>query len=109
MYLKSAFVISFVTYLLLILAEVLQPGFVSNYFSAHWLLLIALGLFVALVHQQVSFFEYPILGWSLSAFVALIFAVVTWRLGTSLGELRLLLVLVAIVLPFGWFLSLKTE
>ena len=109
MYLKSAFIVSLATYLLLILAEVLQPGFVSNYFSAHWLLLIALGLFVLLVHQRVSFSEAPWTGWSLTSFVALVFAMVTWRLGTSLGELRFLLVLVALILPFGWLLSLKEE
>ena len=108
MYLKSAFFISLVTYLLLILAEAIQPGFVSNYFSAHWLLLVALGLFILLVVRGETFRSHRMVEWVLAILVALIFGVVTWRLGEPLEELRFLMVLVAAMLPFG-ILSLSKQ
>lgn len=101
MYLRSAFLITFTTYLLLILVEVFEPGFVSNYFSAHWLLLVALVLFVWMIHRGDKLEIRLRMIWSATVMVALIFAVVTWRLGGPLNELRPLLTFVALALPFA--------
>jgi len=100
MFLSSAFKISLTTYLLLILAEVLQPGFVSNYFSAHWLLLIVVLLFLSLIYRGERLVFRSGVAWGLTLVVAVIACVVTWRLGAPLQELRSLMSLVAFVLPF---------
>lgn len=107
MYLKSAFVISFVAYVLLILLEVIQHGFVSNYFSAHWLLLVSAILFAIMVCKKQDIFSRGALEWIFALTCALIFAVVTWSLGRQLEELRVLLTFVGFVLPFCVLLSLK--
>lgn len=106
MYLRFAFLASFITYLLLVLSEVLQPGFVSHYFSAHWLLLFSLILFALIVHRDENIEMRPWFGWIITTFVAFVFAVVTWRLGEPLNELRPLLTLIALALPFAMFRTL---
>ncbi|HBL39902.1 TPA: hypothetical protein DDZ10_04535 [Candidatus Uhrbacteria bacterium] len=100
MLLRSAFLITLTTYLLLILAESLKPGFVSNYFSAHWLLLVSLVLFAGTVHRGKSLEISPWLGWVLTTVVAIVAGVVTWNLGEPLGSLRPILTLLALALPF---------
>lgn len=109
MYLRFAFLTTLTTYLLLILSEALQPGFVSHYFSAHWLLLFSLILFVLIVHRDENIEMRPWFGWIITTFVAFIFLVVTWRLGEPLNELRPLLTLVAFALPFAVIRSLSSH
>ena len=107
MYLKSAFVISLATYVLLIMFEVVQPGLVSNYFSAHWLLLISLLLFVVMFARDYDIGSHKALEWVVVSILALIFAVATWSMGRPLEELRILITLIAATLPFCLFSSLK--
>ncbi|MDA1038627.1 MAG: hypothetical protein O2877_02985 [bacterium] len=107
MYIKSAFSISLATYVLLILAESFQPGFVSNYFSAHWLLLIALVLFIFLLRTDTSWKTFPTLEWLMTFVLAMVFAVVTWKIGRPLEELRILITLIVFALPFALLSTVK--
>ncbi len=107
MYLKSAFSIGLATYVLLILAESFQPGFVSNYFSAHWLLLLVLVLFIFLLQKDTSWKTSPVLERVMVFVLAGVFAVVTWKMGRPLEELRILITLVVFALPFALSKTLR--
>lgn len=102
-YLKSAFLISFITYLLLFLAEAIRPGFVSYHFSAHWVLGITLLLFVGMLLRKEQLAVSPYVALAMVFLLGLIFAMVTWKLMGDFRGMRVLLTLVAVCLPYAVF------
>lgn len=97
----TTFRITLATYLLLLVAEALHPGFVSNVISAHWILLLSLFAFAGALFRGESLHSKDASITAVMILAALVGGVVTWTFGVGLGAWRPLLSLVAILLPFA--------
>jgi hypothetical protein len=96
---KIGFYTSLISYIVFLLAELVKPGFVTNYMSVHWFLLTTILFAVwwgSLVkakrsNKHVSF--------AVSIFLGLVLAVLVWQYGTDLAEFRILSSILALFLP----------
>ncbi len=99
---KTAFLTGSVTYVALLLAELIRPGFVVSTLSPHWLLLVVIIAAFAWTRtdneQKVGLIRYPIL-----AFLSITLAIIIWKTGESLTDMRIIITLIALLLP--WTLS----
>lgn len=90
---------SLMSYLVFWLADVVQPGFVSRYFSVHLFLLtgVVFGSVWAWVLEEYT--SRPLLAVAFAILCGLLLAVFTWRLAGDLGVYRVPLVLVSAGVP----------
>lgn len=90
---------SLVSYVVFWLADVVQPGFVSRYFSVHIFLLasVVFGLLWALVLEEYT--SRPMLQVASALFCGLLLAVLTWSLAQDLDVYRVPLVLISFITP----------
>ena len=105
--LKTGTVVSAVSYVFFFVVEWMRPGFVSNVFSVHVFLFSALlfGCLWGIATQKYPSEEEVSHRLSLGAFLSacifgLLLAWFAWTEGRSLGDFRLLLVLISFVAPF---------
>lgn len=102
---KTGFLTSLISYIIFWLINAIRPGFVARYFSIHIFLLLCI---IFGVWWRVSMKEYadrPIIQYLVSFLFGILFAVVTWKLGSGFQEYRLLIVLISFISPV-LFLSL---
>tara|TARA_Y100000031_G_C8113545_1_gene334692 strand:+ start:152 stop:487 length:336 start_codon:yes stop_codon:yes gene_type:complete len=96
---RTGFYVSTISYLVFLLADLIKPGFVSNYMSVHWFLLAAIvfaiwwGSRLESVRQRVS------VQYAVSVLFGLIAAILVWKAGVDLEEFRILTVILAFALP----------
>ncbi|MEK9130714.1 MAG: hypothetical protein AAB429_01210 [Patescibacteria group bacterium] len=114
---RTAYIVSAVSYVIFLALDWLRPGFVSNFFSPHIFLLAAIisGIlwarrphtpntitnFHTPIHNFQSLFPIFLLG--------LLLAIFAWTEGRPFGDLRVLVTLVAFVVPFLVVSSLKHD
>jgi len=105
---RTSILLSLTTYVIFWSADVIQPGFVSRYFSVHIFLFSAIIFGAWWSWMMEDYVEWP---W-LHVLVALTFGVVgamlTWGLTEDLGVYRLLVSLIAGVTPVVAYLLIKS-
>ena len=96
---RTLFLTSISAFFVFAVSDMLRPGFVSNYFSVHWVLLVAVasGLWWSLVGHGGRDRRGVFTVVSLSAGAAL--SASAWRMSEGLGEYVLLVVCVAFFTP----------
>jgi len=105
---RTGFHVSIVSYLVFWLADLLQPGFVSRYFSVHAFLLAAIIFGVLWSWCMQEYVERPWLqGVVLIAF-GVFLSMITWSLTKDLEMYRLLIVLLCFFTPWIIYRLIKT-
>lgn len=96
---RTGFLVSLTSYVVFWIVDVVQPGFVSRYFSVHIFLLasVVFGLLWASVLDE--YVSRPILQVVVVTFCGLMLAVLTWNLAQNLGVYRVPLTLISLILP----------
>lgn len=96
---RTGFLVSLASYVIFWLADVVQPGFVSRYFSVHVFLLgsVVFGLLWASVLEEYA--SRPIFQVAVALFCGLVLAVLTWSLAQDLDVYRVPLALVSLFTP----------
>lgn len=109
---RTAYIVSCISYVVFMTLDWLRPGFVSNFFSPHLFLLAAL-IFGILWSRRSSFqsqFSLPVRQAGITIFpIAILLAIFAWTEGRPFGDLRVLVTLVAFVVPFLVVHSLKRD
>ncbi|MBU0531122.1 MAG: hypothetical protein ABIG32_03065 [Candidatus Uhrbacteria bacterium] len=96
---RTGFIVSTITYIVFLLSDVIKPGFVSNYMSVHWWLLAAIVFagFWSVTLKKTH--DHPIIQYIVAGILGIIAAIFTWKIGADLAEFRILVTLIAFVLP----------
>ncbi len=97
--LRTGFVLSLTSYIVFWLSDVVQPGFVSRYFSVHIFLLatVVLGVLWSMVLEEYE--QRPLVHVLCSITFGVVLAVLTWGLAQDLGVYRVPVVALALVTP----------
>ncbi|MBI4435387.1 hypothetical protein HY630_01840 [Candidatus Uhrbacteria bacterium] len=97
--LHTGFLVSLTSYIVFWLADVVQPGFVSRYFSVHIFLLatVVFGVLWSMVLEEYE--QRPLVHVALAITLGVVLAVLTWGLADDLGVYRVPLVLFAAIAP----------
>ncbi len=99
--LRTGYFTSVGSYFAFLLLEWLKPGFVSNVFSPHLFLAVAIALGILWGWKKEWRNEKYELGIQVTAWLlGFVFAWVAWTIGRPLEEFRVLITLVAVVTPF---------
>ena len=118
---RTAYLVSCASSLIFLTLDWLRPGFVSNFLSPHLFLLSAIIFGVLSCRQSsrpVSLPSSPRRGWGWCSAVApilvcltigLLLALFTWVEGRALGDMRILVTIVAFLIPWlvGHLLTYK--
>ena len=105
---RTGFLVSLVSYLAFWLTDLLQPGFVSRYFSVHIFLLVAVIFGVLWSYFMEEYTERIwIHGLVMLAF-GVFLSVLTWSLTKDLDVYRVLLVMLSFVSPFILYRLLRS-
>jgi len=105
---RTSFLVSLLSYLLFWLADIIQPGFVSRYFSVHIFLFAAIlsgSLWVWVMEDYVERRGVHIL---IALTFGLVLAMLTWGLIEDLGIYRLFLGLLLFLSPSLVYLFIKS-
>lgn len=96
---RTIFLTSISSFLVFLIADLLRPGFVSNYFSVHWILLVVVGsgLWWALGERHGE--NRPVFQILVAFCLGMALATVAWRIGEGFGEYVFLVVVVAFLTP----------
>ncbi len=96
---RTGFLVSLTAYLVFLLADFARPGFVSNYMSVHWWLF-AVIIFVFVWSARLEEVrDHPVVQWLVSVMAGIIAAIIVWKIGLKLEEFRILVTLIALILP----------
>ena len=109
---RTGYIVSCISYVVFMALDWLRPGFVSNFLSPHLFLLSAIIFGILWAHRSnlqspnsitnfQSLFHIFLLGF--------LFAIFAWTEGRPFGDLRVLVTLVAFVVPFLVVSSLKHD
>ena len=96
---KTGFFVSLISYITFFLADLLRPGFVSRSFSVHLLLIVTVAFaawwMIILGKEKDRIF------WQYLAMIplGLALAVLTWKSGQGFGQMRLLITVLAVIIP----------
>lgn len=96
----TGYLTSVASYVLFLMVDALRPGFVARYFSVHIFLLAAIlfGIWWVLVAEPKPGRAWS--AWFLGTLFGILFAMVTWSLGTGFHEYRVLVTALAFFVPF---------
>ncbi|MBI4257281.1 hypothetical protein HY626_04470 [Candidatus Uhrbacteria bacterium] len=96
---RTGFLVSLTSYIVFWLADVVQPGFVSRYFSVHIFLLatVVFGILWSMVLEEYE--QRPLIHILLAITFGVVLAVLTWGLAADLGVYRVPLVLLTALTP----------
>ncbi|MBI2485294.1 hypothetical protein HYW18_04085 [Candidatus Uhrbacteria bacterium] len=100
MYIRFAFLLSIAMYFLLVFLDVTFPGLVSNYLSAHWLLLIGLALYIVLAAKGIPIERHAGVERGIVVLFGFGATIVTWNLGRPLEEYRILFTFLSALIPY---------
>ena len=96
---KTGFIVSVFSYLVFFLADVIKPGFVSNYMSVHWWLLASVLFAIVWAIVLDKRHDHPNIQFIISVLLGIITAIVAWKTGEDLAEFRVLVTIIAAILP----------
>jgi hypothetical protein len=96
---RTGFLISFTSYNVFWVTDLIQPGFVSRYFSVHIFLLAAIIFAVVWSRVMEEYTDRPIVQTLVALTFGVFLAVLTWDIASDLDLYRLPLVLIAAVTP----------
>ena len=96
---RTIFLTSISSFLVFLIADLLRPGFVSNYFSVHWILLVAVGSGLWWAIGKRNGEDRPVFQIVVAFFLGMALAMVAWRIGEGFGEYIFLVVVVAFLTP----------
>jgi len=96
---RTGFLVSLTSYIVFWLADVVQPGFVSRYFSVHIFLLatVVFGVLWSVVLEEYE--QRPLVHVAAAITFGVVLAVLTWGLADDLDVYRVPLVLLTAVSP----------
>jgi len=106
---RTFFLTSTISFFVFLGLDLLRPGFVSDTFSVHWFLLIAIvsGVWWGSVVKELkekSFFQI------LSAFIfSLVGVCITWQFRADLSDFLVLLLPLVLVVPFVVLLLVRSD
>lgn len=110
---KTAFWTAVVSYVFFAFADFWRPGFVSDIFSVHWILAVALIFGSLSIFVPASSRFKPADRWFwpyfLAVMIGLFLAMMVWRVGTIFGDWRVFLSLVSLVAPCVVLNIFKTD
>lgn len=104
---RTGFLMSLISYVVFWLSDVIQPGFVSRYFSIHLFLLIGLGFGVLWGKSLVQYTSHPRLQLLASLFCGALLAVLTWSLSADVGVYHFPVSLIAFFIPSALFFLIR--
>jgi hypothetical protein len=96
---RAGFLVSLTSYILFWLADLVQPGFVSRYFSVHIFLLATIVFGVVWSQGLDEYTDRPIVHVIVAVTFGVLLAVLTWDFTKDLELYRIPLVLIAAVTP----------
>lgn len=96
---RTGFLVSLVSYMVFWLFDVIQPGFVSRYFSVHIFLLASVTFGVLWSWTLEEYTSRPLLQVAMAILCGILLAVLTWGLAQDLGVYRVPLVLLTACTP----------
>jgi hypothetical protein len=96
---KTGFLVSLSAYLLFWLSDLIQPGFVSRYFSVHIFLLTALVSGLLWSHLVNEYTDRPLIQTITTLLIGIFLAVVAWLSSEGLGGYRFPVTLIAFFTP----------
>jgi len=96
---RTGFLVSLTSYIVFWLADVVQPGFVSRYFSVHIFLLatVVFGVLWSIVLEE--YVQRPLVHVLSAVTFGVVLAVLTWGLAVDLEVYRVPLILLTAVSP----------
>lgn len=96
---RTGFLVSLVAYVVFWGADLIKPGFVSNYMTVHWFLFALIGFGILWSVQLKRVRDHLYWQFGIAAVVGIILAIATWKTGRNLAEFRILVSFIALVLP----------
>ena len=96
---KTGFLVSLISYLSFWLLDALRPGFVARFFSVHLFLLASILFAIWWVRCDVSAVDHPRLHVVVAGVLGIVLSVLMWNVGEGFGGLRILVCLVALIMP----------
>lgn len=96
---KTGFIVSVFSYLVYFLADVIKPGFVSNYMSVHWWLLTAIVFAIIWSVTLKKTHDHPNIQFMVAGLLGIITAMIAWKTGADLAEFRILVTIIGAILP----------
>lgn len=110
---RFGFLVTFFTYIVLLFAEYLRPGFVSSAMNVHVLWIAMIGWIVVEIVCDRTFRSFKetskdtsLLLFKSTVFVAgIVFALITWRIGSVFGDMRLFFAITIGILPMVFFVK----
>jgi len=106
---KTGFIVSVSAYVVYFLADVMKPGFVSNYMSVHLWLLAAIIFAIAWSTTFTKSHDHPNIQFIVSVLLGVIAAMIAWKTGEDLAEFRILVTIIGATLPMTVLAVLRSE
>jgi hypothetical protein len=104
---KTGFMVSVISYLTFWGADLIQPGFVSRYFSVHIFLLSAVVFGLLWGRFIEEYTDRHLIQTAIAGAFGLLLAVLTWHASEDLGSYRVLIALIGFCTPVLVFRLLK--
>lgn len=96
---KTGFLVSVTSYLLFWGADLIEPGFVSRYFSVHLFLLTAVGFGIAWGALMKEYSDRMLSQIAVSILAGMILAILLWYATEDLGTYRILVSGIGVITP----------
>lgn len=96
---RTGFLVSLTSYALFWIADVIEPGFVSRFFSVHLFLLSSIVFGLAWTAVMETYTSRPRLHRAVALLCGVVLCVLTWSLVGDVGAYRVLLSLIALATP----------
>lgn len=99
---RFSFLVTLVAYLVLLCAEYLRPGFVSNAMNAHvlWIAIVGFGVWEGISEDVLPAPEKQSTATRIGLFVVgTLLALIVWHAGSVFGDMRLFFALAVGILP----------
>ena len=106
---RTGFLVSLASYLVFWLTDLIQPGFVSRYFSVHIFLLAMFIFGVVWASVMKQYTDRPWVHTPVVMVFGIVLAILTWSLATELEVYRVPLVLIAFCTPSILYVLIKNE
>ena len=99
---KTGFLTALVSYVSFWFVDLIQPGFVSRYFSVHIFLLVLVVFGIWWAQEMEEYEEKPLVQTAIAGLSGIAAAVLIWGASEGLDEYRAALVVIGLVTP--WFI-----
>jgi hypothetical protein len=97
---RTGFLTSLVAYVVFWLVDLMEPGFVSRYFSVHIFLLTSLLFGLSWSSAMDEYIERPLVQLVLALIFGILLAVLTWGVAEGMDGNRLIVTIIALFVPW---------